>query len=271
MNWGANINVYGGVGGNEYSIDGSPNMGGGRNYVGNLPVPEQIEEFKVETSGFDASFGHSTGAGFVVMSKAGTNQFHGALRDSYRNARWSAMDFFQKQTYYQGIEQAQASGNSALAKQLQDTSPIMPGYNNQFAAALGGPVVLPKIYNGKNKLFFFFSVAGFRTVTQIYEKETVPTMAERQGDFSDLLAVGSQYQIYDPLTIRSDPSRPGHYVRTPFAGNIIPASRISNPAYQFYSKLLPAPNSPPANPKLEPLNNYTAAAEPGYWPYTNYT
>jgi hypothetical protein len=68
---------------------------------------------------------------------------------------------------------------------------------------------------------------------------TLPTPAERQGNFSDLLpASATLVQIYDPLSIQPDPSRPGHYVRSPFPGNILPQSRIVNPVYQNYLKLL---------------------------------
>ncbi|MGH9633034.1 MAG: hypothetical protein ACRD7E_32425, partial [Bryobacteraceae bacterium] len=92
-------------------------------------------------------------------------------------------------------------------------------------------------------------------------------LAHRQGDFSDLLAIGPRYQIHDPLTVRPDPARPGHFIRDPFPGNIIPQNRIINPANATYSKFFPTPNNPPARANLEPLNNYLGVAEPYNWSY----
>ena len=98
-------------------------------------------------------------------------------------------------------------------------------------------MIIPKIFNGRNKLFFFFSFDGFddRKTTENTFNHTLPTLQERQGNFSDLLAVNAaKYQLYDPLSVRADPSRPGHYLRDPIPGNILPTNRIINPAYQTY-------------------------------------
>jgi hypothetical protein len=130
-------------------------------------------------------------------------------------------------------------------------------------------VVIPKLFNGRNKLFFFFSFDGFedKKTTESKFNHTVPTLANRQGNFSDLLAIGPRYQIYDPLTVRADPARPGHFIREPFLGNIIPSNRIVNPAHTTYSNFFPVPNNPPAAGNLEPLNNYLGVAEPYNWSY----
>jgi hypothetical protein len=89
---------------------------------------------------------------------------------------------------------------------------------------------------------------------------TIPTMAERKGDFSRYLLIDPvRYQIYDPLTARSDSARAGHYIRDPFVGNILPQPRIVNPASAFYTKLLPATNND-NDPKREPLNDYLSGA-----------
>ena len=86
------------------------------------------------------------------------------------------------------------------------------GHANTYAATIGGPVILPKVVNGRNKLFFFFSFDGFidRKPTENTFNHTVPTLQERQGNFSDLLAVNAaKYQLFDPLSVRADPSRAG--------------------------------------------------------------
>ena len=88
-------------------------------------------------------------------------------------------------------------------------------------------------------------------------QHTIPTDAHLRGDFSDLLAIDPvRYQIYDPLTVKPDPARPGFFIRDAFPGNIIPQSRIINPMYQHYVEFLPKPNSNPVDPRQEPTNNY---------------
>jgi hypothetical protein len=154
------------------------------------------------------------------------------------------MGFFQKQAYYRNIAAAKAAGNTILAQQLRNTSGQPSTHENNYVFALGGPVVIPKVLNGRNKLFFFASYNGYRSATNALNNQTVPTPAEMGGNFSDTLALGSQYQIYDPLTVQADPAHPGHYVRQPFPGNIIPLSRIAAPSvYKAYSAIIPTPNN----------------------------
>ena len=223
---------------------------------------------KIETSGFDASVGHTSGMSVSLMSKSGTNQLHGTASELHIQDRWVAMNFFSRQLYYKNIAAAEASGDTALAARLRETPKQPSGRTNQWAITLGGPIVVPKIINGKDKLFFFFGYAGYklRSTAPLQEigsiNYTFPTMANRQGDFSQLLNVGAQYQIYDPLSVRADPARAGHYIRDPIPGNILPQTRMNNPAYSTYTKYLPSPNNDPTNPKLEPLNNYLAVGVP---------
>ena len=258
------------LGQNEWSIDGAPNLGSGS--IAYTPFTDQIAEFKIDTTSFDASVGHSIGLSIAFSTKSGTNSFHGSGTEQYWNTHWNAAPFFVKQAYYKSIDAANASGNTALANQLA-SQPMQPGgHSNDFGFTLGGPVYIPKVVNGKNKLFWFFSYAGNRTRQPARSSEitnTVPTMPERQGDFSDLLKINSKYQIYDPLSVAADPARPGHYVRTPIPGNIIPQSRIGDPkVFNWYTSRLPAPNNNPANPNIEPFNNFLAL---GQADNTNYT
>jgi len=254
---------------NDWSIDGVPDMGNGSEGVAYMPYSTTIQEYKVETENFDASVGHTAGMSIATMTRAGTNAYHGDLTDQYWNQRWNGTPFFVKQAYYTAIDAANAAGNTALAQQLRSQPSNPAGHDQDYGASVGGPVRIPKLFNGKNKLFFFFSFDGFddRKTTGTANPYTLPTMSERQGNFSDLLAAGSQFQLYDPLTVQADPSRPGHYVRTPFPGNVIPQTRIIDPVYNAYVKFLPAPNNPPASASQQPLNNFLDPAEPYNWSY----
>lgn len=270
-NAGSDYSAPGGVGGNEWSVDGVPNNGSSRR-VAYLPSAETVQEFKVETANFDVSIGHTSGLGVSMMTKAGTNQFHGALVERHKQQRWTGAPFFAKQFYYRQINDAAARGDSKRAEELR-SQPILPsGRLNDYVGTLGGPVVLPKIYDGRNRLFFFFSYNGYIAAQREEPgnmNRDVPTSLNRRGDFSDLLAVDPvRYQIHDPLSVRPDPARPTHYIRDPFPGNVLPQSRLVNPVYNFYSKIMPMPNNPPRDPKLEPRNNYLATGIPWTYEYS---
>ena len=101
------------LGQNEWSIDGAPNLGSGG--IAFMPFTDQIAEFKIDTTSFDASVGHSIGLSVALSTKSGTNSLHGSGTEQYWNTRWNAASFFVKQQYFQSIDAANASGNSALA------------------------------------------------------------------------------------------------------------------------------------------------------------
>ena len=247
------FNTAGGVGQNEYGIDGATVVGTGRR-VGFVPPSDAISEFKMETTNFDASVGHTSGATVNVMTKSGTNDYHGSLYDQHWQQRWNATPHFTRL----GWEAQVAQG-----KITKDTPKQAPGRSNQFGATLGGPVRIPKLYNGRDKFFFFFSYNGIyqnKAETTASINVTVPKMAWRTGDFSDLLALpnGSSYQIYDPRTARLDST--GHVIRDPFPGNKgIP---ILNPMYKYYVDLYPKPNDVPGLVSPEGANNYYASNMP---------
>ncbi|MBM3757831.1 MAG: carboxypeptidase regulatory-like domain-containing protein, partial [Acidobacteria bacterium] len=257
------------VGGTEYSLDGAPNVG--QNYSANyLPYSTTIQEFKVETSNFDASVGHGSGLSVSIMTKAGSNQTHGNLTWQHWQERWNGARFFVKQAYYRQISAAETAGNPALANQLRNRPIIASGRSNNYGVTIGGPVRIPKVIDGRNKLFYFLSVDGFedRKNAETGFIRTLPTMANRNGDFADLQRIDAvRYTIYDPLSVRADPNRPRNFLRDPLPGNVLPQNRIVNPAYRAYSGFLPTPNTPPLNPRDEPLNNYTGSAEPFNWSY----
>jgi hypothetical protein len=259
----SDYSTAGKVGGNEWSIDGAPNTRGRETSY--MPAADTLQEFKVETSNFDASVGHNTGVAISMMTKTGTNSPHGTLMEQYWNQRWNGTEFFTKQKYWRDIATAEAAGNTALAQKLRSQDMTAAGHSNNYAATLGGPVYIPKVIDGRDKLFFFFSWSAFETKRPNpgpYLNHTVPTAANRAGDFSNLLQVdASRYQIYDPLTVRPDPARPTHYIRDPIPGNILPSTRIVNPVYNSYLKFIPLPNNDPAS-TLEPTNNYLAIKMP---------
>jgi hypothetical protein len=268
---GSDYNVNSNVGGNSWSMDGTPLNANSRR-TGYVPLADTIAEFKVETSNFDAAVGQTTGAVISMISKAGTNSLHGTGSWLHWQRRWNGSPFFVKQLYYRNIAAAEAAGNSARAADLRSQDLQPSGRSNQYSGTVGGPVFLPKLYDGRNKLFWFFSYAkrqDIKTEEPNTINRTVPTLLQRQGDFSELLrADATRYQLYDPLSVRVDPNRAGTWLRTPFSGNLIPMARFLNPAYAAYVKLLPTPNNAGAN--AENRNNYVAVGTPFNWDYKVY-
>ena len=246
----SNYNTMGNVGSNEFTIDGAPVTGtAGR--VGFAPTSEAVEEFRLETTPFDSSYGHTAGAVVNVVSKSGANAYHGSLYDQHWQQRWNAMPLFTGVAYRAAVASGKKNPNDP--KQAS-------GRYNQFGAALGGPFRIPKVIDGRNKLFFFLTFGGIRqNMTEVTSNQyTVPKMSWRQGDFSDLLAVDAvKYTVYDPRSARSVS---GRVVRTPFPGN--KGVPILNPAYDWWIKLYPEPNNVPGLVMPDGTNNWYAAGQP---------
>jgi hypothetical protein len=206
---------------NEYTIDGVPDTffnGGGSPLIAFQLPQNSVAEFKVQTSSFDSTVGHTPGAVLNTVTKSGSNELHGELHEDMINAALDASTFFQN-----------ASGGAK--PEYQD---------NRYGAALGGPVGIPKVYNGKNKTFFFVGWEGNQWGKPTANIGTVPTAAEKNGDFSGLLALGAQYQIYDPASTQAAAN--GRFSRTPFAGNIIPTNRL-DPVAKAIQSYYAAPNT----------------------------
>jgi hypothetical protein len=186
---------------NELLLDGTPDasVGGG---LGFSPPVDAVIEVKVESFQADAAYGHTGGGTANVITKSGTNTFHGTAYDFFQNSALGANLFF-----------------TNLAGQ-----PKLSTNYNQWGATAGGPVIVPKVFNGKNKVFFFLAYEGINLKIPQASFVTVPTPAERAGDFSALLRLGANYQIYDPSSGVKQGSR---VARTPFPGNILPSSQIS--------------------------------------------
>ena len=179
----------------------------------NSPSVEAITEFTVDTNGFKAEYGHAGGGVMTFVTKSGTNAFHGSAYEFLRNNDFDANNFFNNS---KGI-------------------PVPIYKQNDFGFTVGGPVWIPKIYNGRDKTFFFFSYEGFRNRNGATGfTTTVPTPEMYQGDFSNWVdASGKQIPIFDPTTQVQNPD--GTVTRTQFAGNKIPQSMFSPLAQQALS------------------------------------
>src|SRR5438067_2874766 len=175
----------------EIMIDGAPNATWD-NRAAYAPPQDAVQEVKIKAFDTDASYGH-TGSGTInEVMKTGTNELHGSLYGFTQPSWLGANNFFSNRA---GI-------------------PVQSTKLNQYGVTAGGPVVLPKLYNGKNKLFWFFGFEKLDDSQPNTKFLTVPTDAERQGDFSALLNLGSNYEIYNPYTGTSDSK--GNIIRKPF-------------------------------------------------------
>jgi hypothetical protein len=224
------------------SIDGMPSMQGGGT-TGIVPPPEILQEVKVSTAAYDASQGHFTGAQINMVTKSGTNGFHGALVVWNTNTDLNALEYFSKRSI------DDPSTGPVTHNKIRGLVPYI-GFN-RYRGTGGGPLVIPGVYNGRNRTFWQYAGDYFYMPYSSNGLFTVPTVKERQGDFSDLLALGSQYQIYDPNSAVATAG--GHVSRSPLAGNIIPSNRLS-PVAQKLLGYYPLPVSAGTSTGL---NNYT--------------
>ena len=207
---------------NEFLLDGAPNTNTERNNVGSLsfvPPPEATEEVAVLNNNYDAQFGRTGGGVVQATLKSGTNTLHGAVYEYHRNRVLNANTW-----------------NANRAGQGRG-----PFIWNQPGATLNGPVYIPKVYDGRNKTFFLFSWEAIKQNLPNVNLDTVPTPANRAGDFSSLHQTnGSPITIYDPLTTGLAGSA---NLRVPFAGNRIPSNRFDPVALKLLS-YIPLPNFP---------------------------
>ena len=206
----------------EFTLDGIPNM----SQDGQLsfaPPPEMVQEFRVQTATYDSSVGHFSGSSVNMVLKSGTNQLHGTLYFGHVSRPLMTRPFFTNKSIYD-------TRTGPVTEEKIDR--LWPSTRtNRYRATASGPVYIPKLYNGKDKTFWTFGYDKLERIRPESGYFTVPTAAQRNGDFSELLRVGSQYQIYDPNTIALAPN--GRTSRLPFAGNVIPSSRINPMAKQL--------------------------------------
>lgn len=209
---------------NQFALDGNPIMTQ-NGQVSYSPPPEMVQEMKIQTAPFDAALGGFSGANFNIVTKPGTNRYHGDLWFSHYSRPLTARNFFVNRYIYD-----QSTGPVTEQKKNAQWPPVL---TNRYRATASGPLV-------KNKTFLVYGFDMLDRKRPNTGTSTVPTEAQRRGDFSDLLKLGSRYQIYDPATIAPAPN--GRFSRQPLAGNILPASRI-DPAAKSITALFAAPNA----------------------------
>src|SRR6266567_7262886 len=213
---------------NELLYNGAPNAAF-TNQIAYSPPQDAVMQVRVNAFESDASFGHTGGGTANQITKQGTNAFHGSLYEFNQVSALAANQFFYNK--------------AGIAR---------PAYRyNQYGISASGPLWIPKLFNGKNKVFWLFAWEGLRDsdpanspreTSNPVNFATVPTNAERQGDFSALLKAnkpGTDYTIYDPATGVVSGSR---VARTPFPNNVIPSNRL-NPVALKYLQYYPQPNT----------------------------
>ncbi len=207
---------------NDYQLDGMPNVKTG-GQVAFIPAPEAVQEFRVVMNAYDSGIGRQTGGTIQMITKSGSSQFHGSLYEFNQNNLLNANLF---QTNLTGGE-------------------LPAVHYNEYGGTIGGPVWVPKLYNGKEKTFFFFNFDGIRNKDPRFQIMSLPTELERRGNFSQSFTsnvIGGKrifypIKIYDPLTVDANG------FRMQFPDNVIPAGRLSKVA-QNILKYIPLPNTP---------------------------
>ena len=210
--WDTNFSINGGrAQSNEILIDGVPSSTGFFDQITTLPTVDDTQEFKVESNNLSAAYGRYAGGAINVTTKGGTNRLHGNVYEFLRNSFFDANDWFNKR-----------AGN-----------PTAPFRMNQFGGTVGGPITIPHVYNGHDKTFFFFSYQGTRRTKGSTFIGSVPTVAQRNGDFTGLPT------IYNPFTTNATTK-----VRTAFANNRIPTGLLDPVALKMVA-FYPLPNTGP--------------------------
>jgi Carboxypeptidase regulatory-like domain len=218
--------AYGmGIGSTDTLVDGASTVD--RTFGGWQPTVrlDAVQEFKVETNNSSAKF--SRPVTMVVSTRSGTNTFHGSLVETHQNS---------------------AFGSARRREDFWEKAPT--AISNQWGASAGGPFFLPRLYDGRNRTFWFVSYEGFQIVSPTTRGYSVPTEAMRKGDFSGLVdSAGRRITLYDPLTTDS-----GTWTRQPFSHggrlNVIDPARIS-PVAKYLFENTPLPTDPNVNPLVD--------------------
>ncbi len=185
-----------------------------------VPPTDIVAEFKVQTATFDASFGQTEGGVTNISLKSGTNALHGTAYYTNMTPGLFANDYFAN----------------------RNRTPRPDFYYHRWGASAGGPVLIPKLYDGRNRTFFMWGYEGIKEARPRNNgTPTVPTQEMKNGDFSRLLALNSNYQIYNPFTRRAVAG--GRFQSDPFPGNIIPSSLFNPVAKKALDTYFPAPRS----------------------------
>ncbi len=235
-----------GTGGTESNtdilIDGTSDAKGDRQVV-MIPALDSVQEFRVLTNIFDAQYGRTGGGIITTTTKSGTNDFHGAVFDRYFDNRLAANTWSNNR---QGVPR-----------------PDRTTHNFGFHST--GPIRIPKVFDGRNKLFYMVSYDSNPSSSLYTSQFTTPLPEMKRGDFSNLLAAtGAPVLIYDPKSTRASGT---NFIRTPYAGNIIPAAEI-NPVGARIVGYYPDPTLPGQGPAR--VNNFfqTSNNDGELWQWT---
>ena len=196
-----------------YTLDGGLNMDMYNNVPAAFPDPDSLQEFSILQNSYSAVYGRNVGAVVNMVTKSGTNEYHGTIYEFVRNLDFDAKNFF--------------------------SSTVNPLHRNQFGGSVGGPVRLPH-YNGKDHTFFFLSTEVTRQVLGTTTSSTiVPTALESTGNFSQSFVRGKLITVAPPSSVT-----PANPIGTPYQNNIIPASLVDPVAVNFTKAFMPPPNLP---------------------------
>jgi hypothetical protein len=220
---------------NELLLNGIPNMQDSSRLAGFSPELDSVDSVHVDEFTANAALGDTSGGTVNITTKSGTNQFHGTASEYYAGSRpLTAKPYFT------------SAGATAPSTHF-----------NQFGGTIGGPVWIPHIINGKNRLFFFYAFEGYIGNAPATTITSVPTQAERGGDFSALLGVTATDQLYNPY---SGVLSGGKITRSVIPGNIFSNANLSiDPVAAAYLKLIPLPNYNGASNKPDGENNFFAS------------
>lgn len=229
----------------EITIDGTsvilPENNVSINQTGYTPIVDSIAEFTVISNALAAEYGRTGGGVINVATRSGTNDFHGSLFEFLRNSKLDANSWANNRN---GVNRA-------------------PFQRNQFGGTVGGPIVIPKLYNGKNRTFFFFAEQSNRQRSASTAPGSVPTAPWLQGDFSNLRnGNGQLITIYDPATAFCESAcgtASAVYARLPFQGNRIPVERF-DPVARNLLRYFPQANAIPTN-QFTNQNNFFASGK----------
>jgi hypothetical protein len=199
----------------EMLVDGLSDNRSSKEIV-NVPALETVQEIQVLTSMYDAAYGHTGGGVVSIITKSGTNSYHGVVFDRVTDNKWRA--------------------NTWVENYLSRTKSVSRLHNYGFQ--VNGPIIIPKLFNGKDKLFFMLSWDKSPRDARYFQYSNMPTVAMKGGDFSAIKGSAGAVTIYDPLTTRLES---GKYVRTPFGGNRIPSTQI-DPVGNKMVSYYPNPN-----------------------------
>jgi hypothetical protein len=213
----------------EYMLDGATAVVANLNSVALVPTIDALQQSKIITANIPAEFGRTGGVVFNAVYKTGTNQIHGTIYEFNRNAFMAANSWVNDAN---GVKKPRSNINT-------------------FGFSIGGPVWLPWIFNGKNRLFFAANYEGYRDITPVNALLTIPTVAQKSGDFSQTKDVnGNLIKIYDPATVQANG------VRTQFPNNMIDPSRFDAVGLKLLS-YYPDPNVTPTNINSQSSNYLT--------------